>query len=188
LVCPVIRIGPNKVHVKHGKAHGTLDKHNNVLEDRSYYNVGLDSATGLIPDGKIHRHRRSHMITLLSAKLESHLDTVIRRTSSQLTARAREHAVSNQPLNLLDAYRSLGHDIMSALFFGNDDNCLSSPNFAHELHQMCRGLFCFLSVVRQFPFLPSALKLLPHHAVRKFVPVLRYNRVRRTFWRGCIVC
>jgi hypothetical protein len=101
-----------------------------------------------MPDGKLHNHRRKHMIKSLSMQVTGHLDTVIRSKADQLAARVKEHAVSGNTLNLSHTYRSLGHDIMSALFFGHGDDCLASPDFSHDLHMMSRGLFRFLDLVR----------------------------------------
>lgn len=150
-----------------------------MQKDRAYYDVGFGSATGLMPDGIVHRHRRNHMIKSLSVRLTVDLDKVICMKVAQLATRIRVHAASRQLLNLSDAYRSLGHDIMSALFFGQADNCLASPDFAHDMHQMSRGLFRFLDIVRQFPFLPSVLNVFPDSIARELVPSLRYTTVRR---------
>jgi hypothetical protein len=106
------------------------------VKDRDYYDVGFGFATGLMPDGKLHKHRRNHMIKSLSTQVTGHLDTVIRSKIDQLSARAKEHTVSGNPLNLSDAYRSLGHDIIWALFFGHGDNCLASPNFLPAHHEL----------------------------------------------------
>lgn len=118
------------------------------------------------------------MLKSLSAQLTKHLDRVISLKAIQLSARIDEHAISGEPLNLSDAYRSLGHDIMSALFFGQADNLLASPDFAHDLHQMSRGLFRFLDAVRHFPFLLSVLKVVPNGAAGTLVPSLQYTAVR----------
>lgn len=179
-LCPIVRIGPNKLHIKHPKAHYTLYRRNDVVKDRDYYEVGFGSATGLMPDGKLHKHRRKHMIKSLSMQVIGHLDAVIRLKADQLSARAKEHAISNNPLNLSDAYRSLGHDIMTALFFGHGDDCLASPNFSHDLHMMSRGLFRFLDLVHQFRFLPRVLKIVPAATICKLIPSMRYSAVRQS--------
>lgn len=140
-----------------------------------------------MPDGSVHKHRRHHMLKSLSGQLTKQLDRVISLKAIQLSARIQEHTISGQALNLSDAYRSLGHDIMSALFFGQADDLLASPEFAHDLHQMSRGLFRFLDTVRQFPFLPSVLKVVPNGAASMLVPSLQYTAVGCPFATVAVV-
>ena len=184
---PIIRIGPNEVHVKDANFHAIFTSaHCGLKKDNWMYNVGLPGATGLIVEEKKHRHHRAALATAVQPKLVNDVPYLTQILVEQLIHRL--HKSQRDIFNASDAFRSVSRDLLSAIFIGQSEDLLSTPDLGHAALKLSRALFQLAAWYRQFPFLGPLAKGTPDCIIGRVVPHLPFERVssiRSGRWLRC---
>ena len=173
---PIVRINPHEVHIKDAHFHVTFEiTYRGARKDSWIYNVGLPGATGLIVDEKRHGTHRAALAAAIQPKLTNEIRSLIQQRVEQLLDRLDQ--MQQDSLNVSDAVRSLSRDTMSTIFVGKNEKLLSTPDMGHSILKSYRALFQLAAWHRQFPFLGSLIKIIPHRIIEPIVPHLRFQRV-----------
>ncbi|KAF2664973.1 cytochrome P450 [Microthyrium microscopicum] len=175
---PIVRINPNEVHIHDPEFHSTFaTKFKDVIrKDPWYYNMGAPGAVFLTTDPTVHKARREELKPHMNGQLAQATPKLLQRKSDELCAILRSYSISSQPINLSDAYRSLGHDLIAPALLGEDyEQLLSQKDLGHNLLPN-RELFRLASISRMFPTVAKVVPYLISSSMQeKYVPVLRFG-------------
>jgi hypothetical protein len=175
---PIVRINPNEVHINDAEFHMKFSqKYRDLRKDPWYYNMGAPGAVFLTTDRAKHKARRDELSPYLNVKMAQEIPEVIRRKVDQLCSILRISREQNLELNLSDAFRSLGHDIVTPPLLGNYEELLGQEDLGHNFLPN-RELFRLASISRMFPrtaiYLPY---FIPKWVSERHVPILRFGYV-----------
>lgn len=170
-----MRIGPNEVHIRSVEAFKALSR-TKANKDPDYYDIGLGDALNLMREGPEHSRRRTRLTTMIGDSIAG-FEQRSKAKLSQFCDIIDDLCRDDKPVNLSDVTRSLTYDLMSAFFYGEDDNLLGAEDQGYSVHILTRSLFRYWDFIRFIPVLARFKDLIPKSISYAFAPVLKYEHV-----------
>ncbi|KAL1624336.1 hypothetical protein SLS56_007875 [Neofusicoccum ribis] len=169
---PIIRIGPNEVHISDPAYWDVLYNSTNKLDKHGpfYCFDGSFNATGgasytsppsaaaltvkvTTVQHEVHRKRRGAMNKFLSAANVSKLEPQVQVFLKKMLDRFDEIGRAGEPCDCFNAFRSLTMDVISIFTERNPRNNLDEPDFAREMHRNLRTAASSISWQRFVPIM-----------------------------------
>ncbi|TGO41072.1 hypothetical protein BHYA_0027g00500 [Botrytis hyacinthi] len=183
---PIIRIGPNEIHVNDPDYYNTLFSYNGVRNKDPFYTAQFntpDTEFGA-EDHYIHRMRRSALNPFFSKASIERLSPMLTSMVEKLSSRLEEFRNTNQPLIIRLPFQCYTADIVTLYATNRCWKHLDSPDFNPSWAQT----FVALSVISKWAkFLPSIYTLMEHTPLwilNRFAPsvilMLDHNNKIRT--------
>ncbi|KAJ5598078.1 elymoclavine monooxygenase [Penicillium hordei] len=163
---PIIRIGPNHVHLNDPEFfEEVFCVGSKYAKDPSFYQHfgGLDSMV----DPQDYRTYRSHIAPLYSARSADELAPSVLNELQEIAARLRRHLSMDEPVNILQVFRTLSADIVLRILFSQDVNlfdCETYHPFLVALDTVMNKTWLILT----YPAAASLLGLVPGSSYRAF--------------------
>ncbi|TGO20145.1 hypothetical protein BTUL_0001g01570 [Botrytis tulipae] len=183
---PIIRIGPNEIHINDPDYYNTLFSYNGVRNKDPFYTAQFntpDTEFGA-DDHYIHRMRRSALNPFFSKASIERLSPMLSSMVEKLSSRLEEFRNTNQPLIIRLPFQCYTADIVTLYATNRCWKHLDSPDF----NPLWAQTFVALSVISKWAkFLPSIYTLMEHTPrwiLNKFAPsvilTLDHNNKIRT--------
>lgn len=174
-VGPIVRVGPNEVHINDT---GFAEKQffsNSLRRDKFEYKMrmqGMPKATSATIPHDLHKERRKILNSFFSQKqislLYPHMYECVEQLCSLLENARKEQVI----VNLRTVLTCFTSDVVTMFTFGRSTHLLESKDYADEW----RGIFEFLRKIhlfKHFPFLRTVLRITPHPVLKACIPKLR---------------
>ncbi|KAJ6103982.1 elymoclavine monooxygenase [Penicillium sp. IBT 18751x] len=176
---PVIRIGPNAVHVNDPSFYQEMFSMTTKYykEPEFYKALGAEGAMASILDPKNHRMYRNHLRPLFASRA---VDRVVPRLQLELekaTCIFDMHRKDDRPLNIQALYRSFTSDMVCELLFGETPNFIGDGNGYHPFVAALDRFTAFSWLVVYFPWIKSIQFHLPFGLGDKLAP--EFNEFKR---------
>ncbi|TGO66285.1 hypothetical protein BOTNAR_0064g00230 [Botryotinia narcissicola] len=158
---PIIRIGPNEIHINDPDYYNTLFSYNGVRNKDPFYTAQFntpDTEFGA-EDHYIHRMRRSALNPFFSKASIERLSPILTSMVEKLSSRLAEFRNTNEPLIIRLPFQCYTADIVTLYATNRCWKHLDSPDFNPSWAQT----FVALSVISKWAkFLPSIYTLMEH--------------------------
>ncbi|KAJ5837013.1 elymoclavine monooxygenase [Penicillium robsamsonii] len=176
---PVIRIGPNAVHVDDPSFYQEMFSMTTKYykEPEFYKALGAEGAMASILDPKHHRMYRNHLRPLFASRA---VDGVVPRLILELekaTCIFDMHRKDHRPLNIQALYRSFTSDMVCELLFGETPDFIGDGNGYHPFVAALDRFTAFSWLVVYFPWIKSIQFHLPFGLGDKLAP--EFNDFKR---------
>nr|L0E2R0.1 RecName: Full=Cytochrome P450 monooxygenase phqM; AltName: Full=Paraherquamide biosynthesis cluster protein M [Penicillium fellutanum]AGA37280.1 P450 monooxygenase [Penicillium fellutanum] len=176
---PVIRIGPNAVHVDDPSFYQEMFSMTTKYykEPEFYKALGAEGAMASILDPKHHRMYRNHLRPLFASRA---VDGVVPRLKLELEKATRifdMHRKDYHPLNIQALYRSFTSDMVCELLFGESPDFIGDGNGYHPFVAALDRFTAFSWLVVYFPWVKSIQFHLPFGLGDKLAP--EFNDFKR---------
>ncbi|QKX57632.1 uncharacterized protein TRUGW13939_04750 [Talaromyces rugulosus] len=160
---PIVRIGPNELHVLDHEYYDKLYNMSNRLDKSAYFYCMLGNpkaSFGTIP-AHLHRLRRSALSPFFSQQAVSRFSYNVQSIVDRLITRMEKCAERGEPVPLFYAYRCVTVDIITEYIFGHQFNLLDRPDWGKEFYSAWRSLWELSPTIRQFPSMMDAFMAMP---------------------------
>ncbi|KAF2820941.1 cytochrome P450 [Ophiobolus disseminans] len=155
---PIIRIGPNEVHVDEAKFYNQFHRQTGKLDkDPRIYLA--PTATFSITDKYEHDHRRRALEHFYTPEATSQYETLMLDTLDYLCHRLQQ----DKHANLSNAYRAWSFDTMCRIYLGYNPQLCRRADFGRQTHLAYRD---FARMYTLFTFLPAFTVRLIDRALR----------------------
>ncbi|KAF4540590.1 Cytochrome p450 [Lasiodiplodia theobromae] len=177
---PVVRIGPDEIHVRDPDWYDTLYTSGRQPRDKSAWHVGSSggqSTFGTVPHAH-HRLRRQALNPFFSKRAVAALEPLVRDRVDRLVAALLLRA--SQPVELQTAFMALTLDVISSYAFGKPFGLVDAPDFGASWKKAIMASIEAGIVNRHFPWLGAVLTSLPDSvAVRISEPAAFFVQLQR---------
>lgn len=160
---PVVRIGPNELHILDHEYYDTLYNMTNRLDKSPYFYRMLGNPKAMFGtiSAKLHRVRRGAVSPFFSSqavrKFSSNMQTIVDR----LIARMEACGQKGEPIPLFYANRCLTVDIITEYLFAHQFRLLDRVDWGRSFYLAWRKLWELSPTIRQFPWMLDAIMGLP---------------------------
>ncbi|KAI9711590.1 MAG: hypothetical protein M1820_002155 [Bogoriella megaspora] len=163
---PIVRIGPNEVHILDHSYYDTLYSMTNRFDKYSWFYsmMGNPQATFATVDADLHRARRAALNPFFSAQAIARLRPIVQGLVDRFTDRMGNCAMRNELVPIFYAYRALTIDIISEYAFGSTLEMLDRADWGSSFYSAWRSLWEMSPWTRQWPSLFSFMMQLPSWA------------------------
>ncbi|KAH9838163.1 Cytochrome-P450, partial [Teratosphaeria destructans] len=174
---PVIRIGPNEVHLSDPAAYDQIYSNASPFyKDPHFYNVyGMEKAMFCTIPNDLHKRRRAPLNNFFSKKAIMEYEDIVQSKVSLLCQRI-EAAFSHEkgePLDLSRAFKAMSVDVVTDYAFSSSLGLLEEDDFGAWFGNMLREGAPLFWVFQQFPFTQSVVESLPAWVSRRLSPAVR---------------
>ncbi|EMC97785.1 hypothetical protein BAUCODRAFT_31780 [Baudoinia panamericana UAMH 10762] len=170
---PVVRIGPNEVHVAEPNFYDELytgiarPRHRDPWEVQGF---GLPDAVLCSPEFDIHRMRRAALNPYFSTQAIGRIEPVVRSKLDLLCGRLEDALETRKPVDVELAFMALTTDIITEYCFARSYNFIKHPDFAPDWLKATVGAVEASMLGRYLPFLPAVMKAMPPWLVKMLSP------------------
>ncbi|RAH68800.1 cytochrome P450 [Aspergillus aculeatinus CBS 121060] len=176
---PVIRIGPNAVHVQDPAFYQEMfSMTTKYYKEPDFYKaLGAEGAMASILDPKQHRMYRNHLRPLFASRA---VDSVIPQLKVELEKATRilkMHHAEDRPLNIQSMYRAFTSDMVCELLFGETPNFIGDGDGFHPFVEALDKFTAFSWLVVYFPWVKAIPYVLPFGLGDKLAP--EFNDFKR---------
>lgn len=172
---PIIRIGPNELHVSDPEFYDVLYAGGAHRRDKDIFAIdGFGLAQSVIASANhdVHRMRRAALNPFFSTQSVTKLEPAI-ASKIQRFGQAFEDAYRKKvPLNLEVVILALTTDVISEYAFAKSYGFLERPGYAPEWAETLTGAAESSMLFRYVPFVVGYLKALPPQVVKMIDPKL----------------
>ncbi|KAI5780993.1 cytochrome P450 [Geopyxis carbonaria] len=165
---PIVRIGPNEVHVDDSESHHKIFKPGSGFTKEKYHYDGLclpNSLTGLVDPVAIRARRELLKPLFQRNKVIAHWDMITEKMN-RLASQLGEY---NGPVKLQDALSSFSLDVISELTFSQDFGALDNGKFYRSFRSQVQAAQKSFWVLKLFPNVRKlAVLALPYTMNMKF--------------------
>ncbi|PQE10449.1 Cytochrome P450 protein [Rutstroemia sp. NJR-2017a BBW] len=166
---PIIRVGPNELHILDPDFYHTLYSTTNFHANKSpyfYSMLGNPLATFPCIDSAVHRKRRAALSPFFSAGAIAKFEPFIQSRIDALCARIAVCAERDESVPLFYAYRCLTVDIISEYVFGGEFGMLGREDWGEGFYAAWRALWELSGLIRQVPVLMRVFEGMPRWMTR----------------------
>ncbi|KAJ5681311.1 elymoclavine monooxygenase [Penicillium maclennaniae] len=176
---PVIRIGPNAVHVNDPNFYQEMFSMTTKYykEPEFYKALGAEGAMASILDPKNHRMYRNHLRPLFASRAVDRVVPCLRLELEKATCIFEMHRKHDRPLNIQALYRSFTSDMVCELLFCETPNFIGEGNGYHPFVAALDRFTAFSWLVVYFPWIKSIQFHLPFGLGDKLAP--EFNEFKR---------
>jgi hypothetical protein len=161
---PIVRIGPNEVHILDADYYEKLYAQTNNKVDKYdffYSMLGNPQATFPTIKSDVHRLRRGVLNPFFSvaaiAKIEPNIKAIVSRLADRMEACAENDAV----IPLFYAYRCMTVDMISEYAFGKQLGLLDREDWGESFYSAWRALWEMSGLIRQIPVIMPIFEAMP---------------------------
>ncbi|OCK73084.1 cytochrome P450 [Lepidopterella palustris CBS 459.81] len=160
---PIVRIGPNELHIRDSEYYNTLYNMTNRLDKYEWFYsmLGNPQASFGTIRSDVHRVRRGALSPFFSlkavAKFYPHVQSIVNR----LMQRMELCSERDEPIPLFYAYRCMTVDIISEYVFGHQMGMLDRADWGSDFYSAWRSLWELSPTIRQLPFLMDLIMSTP---------------------------
>lgn len=160
---PIVRIGPNELHILDPSFYNTLYTMSNRFDKYDYFYAMLGIADATFPTirADVHRLRRQSLTPFFSVKAVQNFHGPLQSLSDRLVERMKACEVSGQPVPLFFAYRCLTADMISDFIFGRQLGLIDREDWGKAFYNSWRSLWDLSPLIRQLPWLMKVVLGLP---------------------------
>ncbi|KAM7210181.1 cytochrome P450 [Rhypophila decipiens] len=184
---PIVRIGPNELHICHPEAYDQVYRVGSKATKWSWYyscfGAGHSSFGSL--DNTIHSQRRAEISPFFSRQSVLALEDVLSRPILKLHARllAAAAAQTSQPevIPLERAYRCVSLDSVSEISFGRSFDFMAKDDFGKPMHEGVEDSLRTICTIRHFPLLVPVFNNIPLRLMRLAGDKLSAVRMMKEF-------
>ncbi|KAF2773340.1 benzoate 4-monooxygenase cytochrome P450 [Teratosphaeria nubilosa] len=174
---PVIRIGPNEVHLSDPAAYDKIYSNASPFyKDPHFYHVyGMEKAMFCTIPNDLHKRRRAPLNHFFSKKAIMEYEDIVQSKVSLLCQRI-EAAFSHEKDGSVDlgrAFKAMSVDIVTDYAFSSSLGLLEDADFGAWFGNMLREGAPLFWVFQQLPFTKSAVESLPASVSRRWSPAVR---------------
>jgi Cytochrome P450 len=162
-VGPIVRIGPNELHILDHEHYDKLYNMSNRLDKSPYFYcmLGNPKASFGTISADLHRIRRGALNPFFSqqavSKFSSHAQDIVDRFVRRIEACTER----GESIPLSYAYRCVTVDIITEYIFGHQFNLLDRADWGREFYSAWRSLWELSPTIRQFPWMLDAFMAMP---------------------------
>ena len=160
---PIVRIGPNEVHILDSSFYNTLYSNRNRFDkyDWFYSMLGNPEATFSTIRADVHKYRRGGLAPFFSAQSIARFNPRVQAYTDRLVKRMQDCAARGESIPLFFAYRCLTVDIISEYLFGSNLGLLDRADWGRDFYSAWRSLWEMSPLIRQLPFILKVFNAMP---------------------------
>lgn len=160
---PIVRIGPNELHILDASFYNTLYNMSNRYDKYDYFYSMLGNPEATFPTirADVHRIRRQSLTPFFTVKAVQSFHSRLQALSDRLVERMIACKEAGKPVPLFLAYRCLTADVVSEFIFGRQLGLINREDFGSAFYASWRSLWDLSPVIRQFPWLMKVMLGLP---------------------------
>ncbi|KAF2458278.1 putative cytochrome P450 [Lineolata rhizophorae] len=160
---PIVRIGPNELHILDPGYYNTLYSMTNRIDkyDWFYSMMGNPEAMFATIRAETHKARRGAVAPFFSMRAVTAFYPHVQGGVTRLVNRMEECAKRGEPIPLFYAYRCLTVDIISEYVFGGQFGLLNRPDWGRDFYSAWRSMWELSPVIRQIPILMDIMMAMP---------------------------
>lgn len=160
---PIVRIGPNELHVLDSSWYNTLYNMSNRFDKYQYFYsmLGIPEATFPCIAADVHKLRRASLVPFFSTKAVFGFHSHLQALTDRLTQRMTECQQAGKPVPLFYAYRCISADMISAFIFGKQLGLIERNDWGKSFYASWRSLWEISPLIRQIPVLFKIIMSLP---------------------------
>lgn len=169
---PIIRIGPNELHILDPSFYDTLYSQSNRFDKPAYFYRMLGnrlSMFGTLPHA-LHRQRRAALNPFFSTAAISRVHPSIQAATERLCTRMEQCTEKGEVVPLFYAYRCLTVDVISEYLFGSPLGLLERADWGRDFYASWRNLWEMSPLIRQLPYLMDFMMSLPRALTAVLTP------------------
>ncbi|KAF7952899.1 hypothetical protein EAE96_006122 [Botrytis aclada] len=182
---PIIRIGPNEIHINDPDYYNTIFSYNGVRNKDPFYTAQFNTPdTGFgAEDHYIHRMRRSALSPFFSKASIDRLSPMLTSMVEKLSSRLEEFRNTNQPLVIRLPFQCYTADIVTLYATNRCWNHLDISDFNPSWVQTSVALFVMSKWAKFLPSIYTLMEHTPHWILNKFAPSViltlgHHNKIR----------
>ncbi|KEF50879.1 uncharacterized protein A1O9_13069, partial [Exophiala aquamarina CBS 119918] len=178
---PVVRIGPDEIHVNDPQYIREIYVGAGQARDKyKFYTQQFGEASLTTVPHELHRSRRAAISPFFSKRSVSNLESVITGLAERLCLRLSSYSGTGLPVVLNDAFSCFATDVITEYAFARSYDFLQNPNFLPNLRLSLQGLMVSVHYVKHFPWILGIMDLLPFTVVEWVDPrVARLLQMRK---------
>lgn len=160
---PIVRIGPNELHVLDSSWYHTLYNMSNRFDKYQYFYsmLGIPEATFPCIAADVHKLRRQSLVPYFSTKAILGFHDHLQSLTDRLTERMEECRQAGKPVPLFYAYRCISADMISGFIFGKQLGLIDREDWGKSFYASWRSLWEISPLIRQIPVLFKIIMSLP---------------------------
>jgi len=175
---PLVRIGPNEVHVSTADFYDTLyagptrPRH----KDPWFLSSVAPGTSFATSDAKHHRARRGGLSSFFSKNAVRACEALIHTNINLLCMHAQRAQQTGNALELHTCFVNFAVDTISKYAFGTDYqfNTLKEPVLSDKWKKGVNGIFEMLLITRHFPWLYNISRVIPVYVSAWFCPTFSH--------------
>ncbi|KAF2403936.1 cytochrome P450 [Trichodelitschia bisporula] len=170
---PIVRIGPNEVHIKDPEFFSQIYTMSSAKIDKyEYYYSMLGNPEATFPTiaHETHKSRRAALAPFFSTAAVLRFQPVVQRVADRLCSRMRTALAADEPIPLFFAFRGLTVDIVSEYLFGASPDILERPDWGRSFYGAWRGLWELSPLIRQIPGILAVFRWTPRWLLKATNP------------------
>ncbi|PVH92548.1 putative benzoate 4-monooxygenase cytochrome P450 [Periconia macrospinosa] len=169
---PIVRVAPNEIHVNDADFFQTVfvaaAKHRtDIIPPRG---LGQDDSIGSTRTHDMHQLRRKPLDKFMGLQNIVRLQGMIHEEIRTLDQKISALKNSGKPVRLDCVFTSFTGDIVGRLACGESPSLLEGKDFTPEWYDMIRGAARIIPLLRHFPQLGEATRMLPNWLVQALTP------------------
>lgn len=161
---PIVRIGPNEVHILDADYYEKLySQTNNKVDKYEYFYSMLGNPEATFPTIKadVHRLRRNALNPFFSVAAIQKIEPTIHALVDRLCKRMAACADEDVPIPLFYAYRCLTVDMISEYAFGKQYGLIGRADWGESFYSAWRALWEMSGLIRQIPVIMPIFEAMP---------------------------
>jgi hypothetical protein len=164
---PIVRIGPNEVHIADPDYFERIYNVTTKFEKYKWYYRFLNIPDSTIPTSAadLHRRRRGAFSKYLSAAGIAKIDPIIKKSVGTLCRRVGEHREADEIIDLGNAYRCLAADVISDYVLPAAPTFLEAKHFAAGYNEVLRNALILALLNRHLGWLFPLVLAMPRWLV-----------------------
>ena len=171
-VGPIVRIGPNEVHINDPEYAST---HFSSREKRDKYDkhkwmLGMPASSIFTVDHDLHRLRRSALTTMFSKRSITAYEPVLQQIIEKMCLRIEEFRHQPKVLDLRILFTCLATDVITEYSLGECKNLLSTPDLSPKWRALFNSWLLNSHVFKQFPLVWFIMNNTPDSWVTWMMP------------------
>ena len=171
-VGPIVRIGPNELHILDPSYYNTLYSNRNRLDKSAWFYGMLGNPEATFPtiNAGVHKVRRAALAPFFSTYSVSIFSPRVQSYTDRLCERMKICSEKNEPIPLFYALRCLTVDIIAEYVFGHDLQMLDRADWGRDFYSAWRALWELSPLIRQLPLLMTIFDAMPRWALALVQP------------------
>ena len=170
-----MRISPNEVHIQDAPFYETLYTQGRTQHKLKGYQhrFGNPHAAFSTPWHDLHRHRRAALNPFFSKqKISSHAPCIRSHALRLCDRLEKEMKPSGQPVTVNNVWGCFTSDVVVSYALERQYNFIVRPDFRAEFPEAMMGMGDVVHIAGHFPWLFTAIKMLPNRLLRTIQPHL----------------
>jgi cytochrome P450 len=160
---PIIRIGPDELHIKDSSYYSELYNQKNRLDKYEWYYgmIANPVATFSTIKHDIHRIRRTALNPFFSTSAVNKFHFKIQEVVDRMTKRMQKSIDKGEPIPVFFAFRCVSVDIICEYLFGKENYLVERQDWGRSFYSAWRVLWEMMALIRQLPWILPLMRMTP---------------------------